>query len=294
MSNEDIVILIQRGEERKSNLLRLYEKNKGIISRIALSVVAPGVEKEDLMQEAYFAIEKAADRWSPEHGARFITYAIYWIRQVMIRYAADKGSAVRIPVHRNDEIRAYRKCIEEYQSDHLEEPTTLEISLIMGWPVSKVEEIRRCESLLHMASIDSVVAGDDQDITLGETVEDPRDLIGKVEDKIQSDQLKSALWGCVDELSETKSEVLRKRYRYNETLAACAEDLDRSIERVRQIEREAIKELQKPSMARRLSSFYEERVESLCFQSTGLQSFKSTFTSSPERAAIILEQSKIR
>ena len=102
MTNEQLVICIQAGEEVADHMAQLWQQNQGIIGKLA-EKYSHLAEEEDLKQEGYFGLWEAARRYNPKEGAKFITYASHWIRQKMVRYIHNNGT-VRIPVHENERL----------------------------------------------------------------------------------------------------------------------------------------------------------------------------------------------
>ncbi len=110
-SNEELVLMIKRGEDAERNLETLFKQNRGLIARLAYRI-GDGQEMEDLFQEGYLALMKAVDGWNPEGGASFATYAFKWIRAAMQRYVRYNALIV-IPEHRAGEYITLRSLEEE-------------------------------------------------------------------------------------------------------------------------------------------------------------------------------------
>lgn len=106
-SNEQLALRIKVGEDIADNMLKLWQQNQGMIEELA-GKYCHMAEKEDLKQEAYFAIYKAVDSYDPDKGSSFLTWAVFWIRQQMQRYCQNNG-VVRMPVHVSEKIQQYRK-----------------------------------------------------------------------------------------------------------------------------------------------------------------------------------------
>lgn len=106
MTNEQLALRIKAGEDVADNMLQLYQQNMGIIKDYARKYRSMA-EEEDLQQEAYFAICKAVDSYDPDKGVSFLSWAVYWIRQQLLRYCQNNGT-VRIPVHASERVRKYK------------------------------------------------------------------------------------------------------------------------------------------------------------------------------------------
>ena len=110
-SNEELVMKIRNGENPEKNLEELFKQNRGMISRLAFQI-GGGRELEDLCQEGYLAIMKAVEKWEPEGGASFATYAFQWIRNMMQRYIRYNALVV-VPEYRKGDVFTLRSFEEE-------------------------------------------------------------------------------------------------------------------------------------------------------------------------------------
>ena len=111
-TNEELVTMIQDGSNVKENLERLYLQNIGLIEKVIRRY--SGIEElEDLRQEAFIGMVKAARLWDPEKGANFSTYYLYWIKQTVQRYIDNCVGVVRVSVSQRQRIRQYNRIIKE-------------------------------------------------------------------------------------------------------------------------------------------------------------------------------------
>lgn len=132
-------------------------------------------------------------------------------------------------------------------------------------------------------------AGEDESLTLEDTIRDERDEIENTLERVQREELSRLLWSLVDNLEKRESDVLRKRYKEGLSRKNCGEELGISAERVRLIENRAMQKMRSVSVRKQLESYREERALSVAYSSTGLGTFRRTWTSAPERAVLILE-----
>ena len=288
LSNEEIVLQYQTSRqesERRQLLSILYKQNEGFIGKIAARY--DGLEDmQDLKQEAFFGLVKAADNWKPDGGANFITYAAYWIQSAVRRYLDDCGSIIRIPVHERERVFRYQNVCKEYEATFGRPAPDNVLTERLGITCEQLREIRKAESTLRIRSTAEPVSFDSE-TTISDLIVDPRNVIAETEDGIRQEQLYATIWKAVDSLSERESAVIQKRYREGKTLEQTATEL--CISNVADIEKRALRKMRRGMIAKALRPFLEDKAIQHGFQSSGLDTFKKTFTSSVERAVLETE-----
>lgn len=291
MTNEQLVLLIQAGENVAENMEQLYKQVKAFIHTIAWKYRDSG-ELEDLEQEGYLALYAAIDGYDPAAGANFLTYAGYHIRQRMQRYLQNNGSCLRLPVHCLESLRRYQRFCSKYRQEHGCEPPDEAAADFLCLTLEQVKNINKSACMVNLGSLDSPVTGIDggEDTTLEELTASGENLEEDVLERIQRQQLQAVLWDCVDSLEGQQPDVIRMRYQGNMIREQVGQCIGVPAGEIRKLEEKAIRELRKPDRADRLRPFLPEaeRIYSMGISGTGAESFRRTWTSSTERAAIFL------
>lgn len=285
VTNEQLVARIQAGVDVPDNMLRLWQQNRGFIALVAKNYQA-FEDIEDLKQEGYIGLCRAVDEYKPQEGVAFMTYAGYWIRQQMQRYVENCSSVVRVPSYAREKIRKQEKLASEWQKKFGNRPEVRQYT----WDTqSNTIELARSASKGRIRSLDASV-GEDGECTVGDLLPGAADVEGDVLDRVEQEELRAVLWGTVDTLPEKQAETIRMRYQQNRTLKQIGEELGCSVEMARTHERKALRELRKPSRAKKLKPFFPEadrqRIYSRAISGTGLTSFEHSWTSATERAAL--------
>jgi RNA polymerase primary sigma factor len=218
---------------------RLVEKNLRLVVSVAKRYRGMGLPFEDLIQEGNIGLMKAADRFDPELGNRFSTYAVWWIRQAIGRAIEDKGRAIRLPAHTGEKARKVRRVHNELLGALGREPTDEEVAERLGW---KTREVRAVTGLLvDVFSLDRPVGTDDASTELSEFVEDER--ASEMPDVVIRDMENTRLKESMGDMSAREQYILVRRYglddRERATLADLSDELGITRERVRQLQRNA-------------------------------------------------------
>ncbi|CAO5245357.1 RNA polymerase sigma factor [Frankia sp. AgKG'84/4] len=249
----DLGLLVRDGHAAKQQLV---SANLRLVVSVAKKYSGRGMTLLDLVQEGNLGLIRAVEKFDYAKGYKFSTYATWWIRQAIGRALADQARTIRIPVHVVEQINKITRLQRQLVSTLGREPTDEELALELDMPIEQVVELRRYAQ--DTVSLETSV-GDDGDSVLGDFIEDsdatsPADAAsyGAMQDEIEN-----VLGG----LNPREREVMRLRFGLADgkqhTLAEVGNRLGLTRERIRQIERDTLRELRKPAVAGRLREFLD-------------------------------------
>jgi len=281
MSNEQIVLRIQAGENVADNMLLLWQQNKGFVYQMAKKYLGY-VEEDDLMQEGYLALCDAVQHYASGQGALFITYAGYWIRQRMQRFIDNCCHSVRIPVGMQTDIRKYEKIVKEYKKEYCREPSERELCRKLYVSREKLQEIKKCARMVQIRSLSEPIAGEDEEITLEDSIASSEDLEAETCRGFDYEIMKKALWKVVDDLPGREADVIRMRYQKRLTLRETGQQLGVNQQRARQLEANAFRKLRLPHKSKGYKEYFEQYISASPIHHVGVSNFQRTWTSTVE------------
>jgi len=236
----DLAHKIKKGDKHARE--KMIKANLRLVISIAKRYTNLGVALSDLIEEGNIGLMKSVEKYDPERGFRFSTYAAWWIKQGISRAIIDQGKMIRVPVYMNEEILKYKKTVERLTHKLKRKPRVGEIAKTLKTTVDKVRYWEK--SIAKMSSLDAPIgeAGDGQVIDI---IEDEN--IVAPDENLEIFMNKERAMGFLDLLNERERKILDMRYGLSDgkthTLAQIAKQLGVSRERVRQLEAAIIKKI---------------------------------------------------
>lgn len=277
-TNEELVQLIQSGIDTQKNIEALWLQNTGIVHKIAAGYALDAVELEDLAQEGYFALVKAAEGYDPERGAAFVSYLAIHLHGQLRRYLAKSRASVSLGIHMTDEVIRYRRIMMESQRDGAELDDD-EICCRMHVSKRRLETIKSASGAADVLSLDHT--------QFYEQLSASENAIEDLETEIVSRQLSEKLWSMVEGLDVAERELIKGMFLRDKTGTEMAAELGVNYNRIRKLKRDAFDKLKRNPDSKALLDMARE-VYALALRGTGLRVFERTWTSATERAALIM------
>lgn len=248
---DELVRVREVGDAARAHLIRA---NTRLVVSIAKKYRGRGLQFLDLIQEGNVGLMKAVEKYDYRRGNRFSTYATWWIRQAVTRALANHGRTIRIPAHLGGRISKLYQVAQELEQVFGRQPTAEEIADHMELPADRVRwMLRTSRQPVHLER----PVGDESDAELGDFIEDVE--MPQPAETVANNMLTEEISEILDQLTPREARILRLRYGLQDgesrTLKEVGEMFGLSRERIRQLEKEALRKLRHPNFAGHLRQY---------------------------------------
>jgi RNA polymerase primary sigma factor len=249
----ETAIRAQKGDELARK--KMIESNLRFVVNVAKKYQNQGLPLVDLINEGNIGLMTALDKFDPDKGYHFISYAVWWIRQAIMKAINEKSRAVRLPLNRTNELLQIQKAQKSLMKDlSTEDPSMEEIGFLTGFSPEHVSDLLSISR--EMVSLDAPVFNDGSTSNIGDFIEDDTQ---NPENFLLQNAVKEDVRNLLSSLSDKEREILEFRFglegKNPMSLKEIGELYNLTKERIRQIEKKALERLRHPSKTKMVESY---------------------------------------
>ncbi len=233
----ELARLIKSGNEKA--MQELVTANLRFVISVAKQYSGRGMSVEDLVSEGNIGLIKAANKWDESRGIKFISYAVWWVRQSILQSLADNSRSIRLPLNQINSLNKIKSSVNQLEQLLDRTPSAIELSEFLNIDLDKIETTLDCQK--KIVSLDTPI-GDEDELCLLDTISSE----SKTDDLINHSDLTKTLLGEISKLTEKEQFVIKSTFGFDsevKTTSEIAIHLGLSDERVRQIKKSGLKKL---------------------------------------------------
>lgn len=256
LTREEEVELARKAADGDSYAIkRLVEANLRFVVNVAKKYQNQGLPLSDLINEGNIGLMNAIERFDVDKGYHFISYAVWWIRQAILKAVCEKSRTIRLPLNRTNELLQIQKAQKELTSMKGEEPELEDIAALTQFDTKHIADLLNISR--DLVSLETPVFADKNNSQLGDFIEDSD--YKSPEEEAMEDSLRRSINDVLSTLSEKESDIIQYRFGLNGknpmSLKEIGDMYNLTKERIRQIEKKALERLRHPSRSRFLEAY---------------------------------------
>jgi len=250
----ELAVKAQKGDKAARN--KIVNSNLRFVVKVAKKYQNHGLDLEDLISEGNIGLLTAIDKFDPSKGFHFISYAVWWINQAILKAVSEKSRAIRLPLNRANELVRIEHAKKVVGGNKSEQQEYEEIGAMLNMEPSHVREMIAISR--DMVSLDAEINNSDKDHTVVADFQEDS-LYGRPDERAIELAMCEDIDSVLSTLRPSEAKVIRMRYGLNGTkpmsLKEVGDVCNLTKERIRQIEKHAITRMQHPTRARRLEAY---------------------------------------